>query len=94
MGNWSKARRCYDTVSGSVRKSGARIRITAQLVDVASDRPLWSDSYDRQLTDVFAIQDEISASLVMIEREVDLTVTVIRMPRTTRICSTGRWMRL
>lgn len=54
-----------DTVlEGSVRKSGNRIRVTAQLIDAANGYHLWSDTYDRDLTDIFAIQDEVSASIV------------------------------
>jgi len=44
-------------LEGSVRKSGTRLRITAQLIDVASDKHLWSETYDRELTDIFAVQD-------------------------------------
>ena len=51
-------------LEGSVRKIGNRIRITAQLVNVANGYQLWSESYDRQLEDVFAIQDEISRAIV------------------------------
>ena len=51
-------------VEGSVRKSGDRIRITAQLIDARTDAHVWSQTYDRTLNDVFAIQDEISASIV------------------------------
>jgi serine/threonine protein kinase/Flp pilus assembly protein TadD len=51
-------------LSGSVRKSGSRIRIAAQLVNVENGYSLWSESYDRQLEDVFAIQDEISRAIV------------------------------
>ena len=47
-------------LSGSVRKAGDRIRVTLQLVDVASQEPTWTESYDRQLTDVFAIQSEVA----------------------------------
>jgi tetratricopeptide (TPR) repeat protein len=47
-----------------VRKSGTRLRITAQLINVEDGYHLWSDSYDRELTDIFAIQDEISAAIV------------------------------
>jgi len=47
-------------LEGSVRKSGNRIRITAQLINTADESHLWSERYDRQMTDVFAIQDEIS----------------------------------
>ncbi len=51
-------------LEGSVRKAGNRIRITAQLIDSATDTHLWSESYDRELTDIFAVQDEISAAIV------------------------------
>jgi len=51
-------------LEGSVRKAGSTIRITAQLIDARSDTHLWSETYDRELTDIFAIQDEISASVV------------------------------
>jgi TolB-like protein/Tfp pilus assembly protein PilF len=51
-------------LEGSVRKSGNQVRITAQLIDVASDTHLWSDTFDRTLDDVFAIQDEIATSVV------------------------------
>ncbi|HET7064796.1 MAG TPA: tetratricopeptide repeat protein [Rudaea sp.] len=51
-------------LEGSVRKSGDRVRITAQLIDVANGYHLWSETYDRQLTDVFALQDEISKAVV------------------------------
>jgi TolB-like protein/Flp pilus assembly protein TadD len=51
-------------LEGSVRKSGQRLRITAQLINVADGYHLWSETYDRDLTDIFAIQDEISAAIV------------------------------
>lgn len=50
-------------LEGSVRKSGTQLRITAQLIDAASGFHLWSQTYDRELADVFAIQDEISAAI-------------------------------
>jgi len=54
-----------DTVlEGSVRKSGTKIRITAQLIDVDNGYHLWSETYDRELTDIFAVQDEITAAIV------------------------------
>jgi TolB-like protein len=54
-----------DTVlEGSVRKSGTRLRITAQLIDVTNGYHLWSETYDRELTDIFAIQDEITAAII------------------------------
>ena len=51
-------------VEGSVRKSGNRVRITAQLINTSDDRHLWSDTFDRELTDIFAIQDEIANAIV------------------------------
>jgi tetratricopeptide (TPR) repeat protein len=51
-------------MEGSVRKAGNRIRITAQLIDVADGYHLWSERYDRDLEDVFAVQDEISDNIV------------------------------
>ncbi len=49
---------------GSVRKSGARVRITAQLVGAANDSQVWGERYDRDLNDIFALQDEISKAIV------------------------------
>jgi TolB-like protein len=51
-------------LEGSVRKSGSKVRITAQLIQVADGFHLWSESYDRELTDVFAIQDEIATAIL------------------------------
>jgi serine/threonine-protein kinase len=51
-------------VVGSVRRSGTRLRVLAQLVDSANGQYMWSETYDRQVEDVFAIQEEISASIV------------------------------
>jgi serine/threonine-protein kinase len=51
-------------LEGSVQRAGQQLRITAQLVRVSDDFPLWSGRYDRELTDVFVIQDEISRGIV------------------------------
>ena len=51
-------------LEGSVRRSDDRVRITAQLIDGRSDRNLWSETYDRELKDVFAVQDEIAQNIV------------------------------
>jgi adenylate cyclase len=54
-----------DTVlEGSVRRAGDRVRITAQLIESQSDSHLWSETYDREMKDVFAIQDDIAKSIV------------------------------
>jgi adenylate cyclase len=59
-------------LEGSIRKSGERIRVTAQLIDVNTEQHVWADRYDRELNDVFAIQDEISMS-IMVALQVQLT---------------------
>jgi len=48
---------------GSLRRAGARLRINAQLVDAATDFPLWSERYDREMKDVFEVQDEIAQKI-------------------------------
>jgi len=54
----------HSIVEGSVRKAGNRLRITAQLINVTAGYHLWSERYDRELEDVFAIQDEIAKNIV------------------------------
>jgi len=51
-------------LEGSVRKAGSRVRITVQLVNAATDSHLWSQTYDRELEDIFAVQDDIAHSVV------------------------------
>nr|WP_255607423.1 adenylate/guanylate cyclase domain-containing protein [Phyllobacterium sp. 2063] len=51
-------------LEGSIRKAGQRIRITGQLIDATSGAHLWADRYDRNMTDIFAIQDEITRAIV------------------------------
>lgn len=51
-------------LEGSVRRAGDRVRITAQLIDARTDRHLWSENFDRDMTDIFAIQDEIADAIV------------------------------
>jgi adenylate cyclase len=53
-----------NVLEGSVRKSGKRVRITTQLIQVASDSHLWSQNYDRELDDIFAVQDDIAQQVV------------------------------
>jgi len=53
-------------LEGSVRKAGTQIRITAQLIDTNSGHQLWAERYDRELTDIFAVQDEITERIVSI----------------------------
>ncbi len=51
-------------VEGSVRRAGNRVRITAQLIDAVEDKHLWADRYDRELEDIFAVQDEVVQAIV------------------------------
>jgi adenylate cyclase len=60
----ARALRVANILEGSVRKVGDRLRITAQLIDTTNDRHLWSDSYDRDMDDIFQIQDEIANAIV------------------------------
>jgi adenylate cyclase len=51
-------------LEGSVRKAGGRVRITAQLIDAKTGHHLWAERYDKHLTDIFAVQDEIAVNIV------------------------------
>ncbi|MDJ0778780.1 MAG: tetratricopeptide repeat protein [Gammaproteobacteria bacterium] len=51
-------------VEGSVRRAGKRVRITAQLIDAVDDTHLWAERYDRDLEDIFAVQDEVTRAIV------------------------------
>ena len=51
-------------LEGSVRKAGGRVRVTAQLIDATRGNPIWSERYDRELEDIFAVQDEITREVV------------------------------
>ncbi|RWK40678.1 MAG: hypothetical protein EOR45_39415, partial [Mesorhizobium sp.] len=51
-------------LEGSVRKAGDRIRVTAQLIEAASGTHVWAERYDRAVSDIFAVQDEITGSVV------------------------------
>jgi adenylate cyclase len=59
-------------LEGSVQRAGERVRITAQLIDAATDYHMWSESYDRDLSDIFALQDEITLKLIS-SMQVNLT---------------------
>ena len=78
-------------LEGSVRKAGNRLRITAQLTDVAHGYHLWSERYDRQLEDIFAIQDEIAENIVRALRpsffgSAPATKNVLLRRRPLRMC--------
>ena len=51
-------------LEGSVRKSGDRVRITVQLIDVSDGAHIWSETYDRTMTDIFAVQDDVAAAII------------------------------
>src|SRR4029077_11943531 len=51
-------------LEGSIRRAGKRVRITAQLIDAATSTHLWADRYDRDLTDIFEVQDEVVEKIV------------------------------
>ena len=71
-------------VEGSVRKSGNRVRITAQLINTSDDRHLWSDTFDRELTDIFAIQDEIANAIVeALKNELNIGLDAVKVESVT-----------
>ena len=59
-------------MEGSVQRAGDRVRITAQLIDATTDYHMWSENYDRDLEDIFALQDDITLRLIT-EMEAHLT---------------------
>ncbi len=70
-------------LEGSVRRAGDRVRIVAQLIEAESDRPLWSETYDRRLTDIFAIQTDVAlqiASALEAELSPDERTRIHRKP--------------
>ena len=82
-------------VEGSIRKAGNRLRVTAQLVSAADGFQLWSERYDRDLEDVFAIQDEIAANIVQALRVVlsSEMKRAIGRPRTEHIAAYEHYLR-
>jgi serine/threonine-protein kinase len=73
--------RVRGALEGSVRRAGNRLRVTTQLIDTRSGFELWSERYDRELTDVFAVQDEISRAIVE-------TLRITLFTRDTRLVRT------
>ncbi len=74
-------------LEGSVRKAGVQIRITAQLIDASNGFHLWSETYDRELANIFAVQDEISAAIVGALKE-HLELDVEAAPRVISAANT------
>src|SRR5204863_9633305 len=87
-GKQEDIRRIADTLGvahvleGSVRRAGNRIRVTAQLITAADGSHLWSERYDRELADVFAVQDEISAAIAE-ALQLKLSPQAVAKPRYT-----------
>jgi len=52
-----------NVVEGAVRRNGNRVRVSTELIDAHNDTTIWADSYDRDLSDIFAIQSEVAPSL-------------------------------
>jgi adenylate cyclase len=77
-------------LEGSVRRSGARIRVTAQLIDAADGSRLWAERYDRAVDDIFAIQDEITLVLAT-EMQVKLTEGEQARMRYSTISNVEAW---
>lgn len=78
-----KALGVRDLLEGSVRKEGDRVRVTTQLVDTDTGYHLWSETYDRKLTDIFAVQDEIAGKVADVLK-VALGVAAAQLPGMTR----------
>jgi len=68
-------------LEGSVRKAGGRVRVSAQLIEAAPDRHIWAERYDRDLSDVFAIQDDITRQVVI---SIDPAIQVLELERIAR----------
>jgi len=64
VGEVAKSLGVRHVLEGSVRKSGAKVRITAQLIDATTGGHLWAERFDRELTDIFAVQDDVTAHIV------------------------------
>jgi serine/threonine-protein kinase len=75
----AEALRVQNILEGSVRRAGNRIRVTVQLISAADGYHIWSERYDRELTDVFAVQDEIAAAIAGV-----LQVKLTGKPATAR----------
>ncbi len=68
-------------LEGSIQKVGNRVRLNAQLIDATTNHHLWADRYDRELSDIFAVQDELTESIVA---ALQVTLTEVEQSRTAR----------
>lgn len=78
-------------LEGSVRKAGNRVRITAQLIETRKSYHVWSETYDRELDDIFTIQDEISAAIVGALKDHILGGAHMQAPEMTRSATIGAY---
>ena len=96
IGDIAKRLKVNYVLEGSVRKMDNRIRITAQLIDARDDRHLWSDTYDRHLSDIFRIQDEIATAVVGELRDelgMDADAPVVIKPATENMSAYDMYLR-
>ncbi len=77
-------------IEGSVRRAGSRVRITAQLIDATNDRHIWAERYDRELDDIFAVQDDITERIAMAVAP-EMQKTEIARARRKSIPELGVW---
>ncbi len=62
--SWRRELGVRAVLEGSIRRAGNRVRITAQLIDAETGGHLWADRFDRELSDIFAVQDEVTRQIV------------------------------
>jgi serine/threonine-protein kinase len=79
-------------IEGSVRRDGGRVRVSAQLIDAGSGYHTWSECYDRQLTDIFAIQDEIARAIARALR-IELALEPPARRPTSDLAAYDLWMK-
>jgi TolB-like protein/Tfp pilus assembly protein PilF len=92
IGEIGRALNVETVLEGSVRKAGDQVRITAQLIEVSSGYHLWSESYDRRLENIFAVQDEIAAAIVAALR-LKLDIGAETATRTVNIAAYDHYLR-
>jgi TolB-like protein/Tfp pilus assembly protein PilF len=92
IGEIGRALNVEAVLEGSLRKAGDQVRITAQLIDVDSGFHLWSDTYDRQLENIFAVQDEIASAIVR-ALQLELDVDVETAGRTNNVQAYDLYLR-
>jgi TolB-like protein/Tfp pilus assembly protein PilF len=92
IGEIGQALNVETVLEGSVRKAGDQVRITAQLIEVGSGFHIWSDTYDRRLENIFAVQDEIAAAIVR-ALQLELDVGVETAGRTQNVAAYDLYLR-